>query len=178
MVRNLPINAEDIRYVGLILGLGRFPGEGNGNPLQYSCLEKPMDRGAWCATIHKITKWWTWLKQLSMHTHNQSILRADLILSSFFMEVNKSVWYHIDVNFKALQSPSIIWKHNENQGNQMLWACCIKHCYYFTTLHQDYQSHSLPHLWALVCYFKLLSLIFFINSGSMSFLPGWCKAWG
>ena len=41
---------------GLILGLGRSPGEGNGNPLQYSCLENPMDRGAWEATVHGVTK--------------------------------------------------------------------------------------------------------------------------
>ena len=47
MVRNLPANARD---VGLIPGLGRSPGEGNGNPLQYSCLGNPMDRGAWQAT--------------------------------------------------------------------------------------------------------------------------------
>ena len=47
MVRNLPANAGD---VGLIPGLGRSPGEGNGNPLQYSCLRNPMDRGAWQAT--------------------------------------------------------------------------------------------------------------------------------
>ena len=39
---------------GSILGLERFPGEGNGNPLQYSCLEKPMDRGAWWATVHEL----------------------------------------------------------------------------------------------------------------------------
>ena len=44
MVKNLPANAGDL---GLIPGLGRFPGEGNGNPLQYSCLENPIDRGAW-----------------------------------------------------------------------------------------------------------------------------------
>ena len=56
-----------------------LPRGGYGHPLQYSCLGRPMDRGAWCATIHRITKRWTWLKQLSMHTHNQSILRADLI---------------------------------------------------------------------------------------------------
>ena len=50
-VKNLPANAVDVRVKGLILGLGRSPGEGNGNPLQYSCLENPMDRGAWRATI-------------------------------------------------------------------------------------------------------------------------------
>ena len=50
MVKNLP--ADDMRDVGPIPGLGRFPGEGHGNPLQYSCLENPMDRGAWQATVH------------------------------------------------------------------------------------------------------------------------------
>ena len=53
VVKNLPATAEDI---GLIPGLGRSPGEGNDNPLQYSCLEDPMDRGAWRATVHRVTK--------------------------------------------------------------------------------------------------------------------------
>ena len=56
MVKNLPANAGDIRNVGLIPGSGRSPGGGNGNPLQYSCLENPMDRGAWQVTVHGVTK--------------------------------------------------------------------------------------------------------------------------
>ena len=52
-VKNLPANAEN---VGSIPGSGRSAGEGNGTTLQYSCLENPMDRGAWCATVHGITK--------------------------------------------------------------------------------------------------------------------------
>ena len=56
---NPPVNAEDIRDVGLIPVLGRSPGGGQGNPLQYSCLENPMDRGAWWATVHRVTKSWT-----------------------------------------------------------------------------------------------------------------------
>jgi len=52
----LPANAGDGRDLGLILGLGRSPGVGNGNPLQYSCLEKPMDKGAWWAAVHGVTK--------------------------------------------------------------------------------------------------------------------------
>ena len=56
VVKNLPANAGDIREVGLIPGLGRSPGGGHGYPLQYSYLENPMDRGAWRATIHGITK--------------------------------------------------------------------------------------------------------------------------
>ena len=67
MVKNLPTNAGDIRDVGSIPGSGRSPGKGNGNPLQYSCLENPMDRGAWWATVHGVAKSWTRLKQLSTH---------------------------------------------------------------------------------------------------------------
>ena len=59
VVKNSPANEGD---AGSIPGLARFPGEGNGNPLQYSCLEKPMDRGAWWATVHRVTKNQTGLK--------------------------------------------------------------------------------------------------------------------
>ena len=59
MVKNLPANAGDIRNLGSIPGLGRSPGGGNGNPLQYSCLENPMDRETWWATVHGVTKSWT-----------------------------------------------------------------------------------------------------------------------
>ena len=56
MVKNPPANAGDIRDAGSILGLERYPGEGHDNPLQYSCLENPMDRGAGQATVHGIAK--------------------------------------------------------------------------------------------------------------------------
>ena len=56
MVKSLPANAGDLRDERLIPGLGRSPGEGNGNPLQYSCQENPMDRGAWWATVHVVAK--------------------------------------------------------------------------------------------------------------------------
>ena len=56
VVKNLASNAGDARDAGLIPGLRRYPGEGNGNTLQCSCLENPMDRGAWQATIHGVAK--------------------------------------------------------------------------------------------------------------------------
>ena len=56
VVKNLSANAGDIRDVGSIPGLGRSPGGGHGNPLQYSCLENPTDRGAWQATVHRVTE--------------------------------------------------------------------------------------------------------------------------
>ena len=58
VVKNLPANAGDIRDAGLIPGSGRFPGGGHGNLLQYSCLENPMDRGAWQVTVHNFRKSW------------------------------------------------------------------------------------------------------------------------
>ena len=56
VVKNLPMNAGDAGDKSSIPGLGRLPREGNGNPLQCSCLGNPMDRGAWWATVHKVTK--------------------------------------------------------------------------------------------------------------------------
>ena len=56
MVKNTLANAGDLRDAGSIPGVGRSPGGGHGNPLQYSCLENPMDRGAWWTTVHKVAK--------------------------------------------------------------------------------------------------------------------------
>ena len=69
VVKNLSANAGD---VGLIPDVGRSPGEGNGNPLQYSCLGSPMDRGTWQATVCGVDKSWT---LLSMHAREE---RTDL----------------------------------------------------------------------------------------------------
>ena len=69
VVKNPPANAGDGTDVGLIPGSGRSPGGGHGNPLQYSCLENPMDRGAWGATVHRVSQSWMQLKRLSIwHT--------------------------------------------------------------------------------------------------------------
>ena len=62
MVRNLPTNAGDIEDADLIPGMGRYPGGEHGNPLQYSCLENPKDRGAWWAIVHGVSKISTQLK--------------------------------------------------------------------------------------------------------------------
>ena len=70
-VKNLPANAGD---AGLIPGLGRSPGGGHGNPLQQSCLENLMDRGVWQDTVHRVTKSWTRLKQLSTHPSGTEIV--------------------------------------------------------------------------------------------------------
>ena len=68
VVKNPTDNAGDIRDMGSTPGLGRSPGGGHGNPLQYSCLKNPMDRGAWQSTVHRVAKSRTGLKRLSAHT--------------------------------------------------------------------------------------------------------------
>ena len=68
-IKNLPCNARDL---SLIPGLGRCPGEGNGNPLQNSCLENSMDREAWQAKAHEVTKSWTRLSDRHIHTYKLS----------------------------------------------------------------------------------------------------------
>ena len=65
LVKHLPVNAWDMRDAGSVPGLGRSPGRRHGNPLQYSCLENPMDRGAWQAIVHRVVKNQTWLKWLN-----------------------------------------------------------------------------------------------------------------
>ena len=62
VVKNLPAHTGDIRDTASIPGLRRSLGEGHGNPLHYSCLENPMDRGAWGSTVHGVAKSWTQLK--------------------------------------------------------------------------------------------------------------------
>ena len=59
LVKNIPANAGDSKYMGSIPGSGRSPGEGNGNPFQYSCLENSMDREVWQASVHGVAKSWT-----------------------------------------------------------------------------------------------------------------------
>ena len=59
MVKNLPANKGDVRDVGSAPGLRRSPGVGNDKPFRYSCLENPMDRGAWWAVIHGTAKSWS-----------------------------------------------------------------------------------------------------------------------
>ena len=76
MVKNLSASVGD---VGSIPGSGRSPGEGNGNPLQYSCLGNSMDRGAWQATVDGVSKSWT---KLSMHTYTINGINFSVFLVS------------------------------------------------------------------------------------------------
>ena len=69
VVKKPSADARNVRDMGLIPGLGRSPGEGNGYPLQYSCLENPMDRGAWRAAVHGVAEGWTRLSDFTFTFH-------------------------------------------------------------------------------------------------------------
>ena len=83
MVKNPLASAGDVRDMGLISGSERSPGGGHGNPLQYSCLENPMDRGAWQATVHRVAKSQTGLKQLSTlaGSFKKAKMKTDLVVA-------------------------------------------------------------------------------------------------
>ena len=83
VVKNLPANTGDARDLGLNRGLGRSPGAGNGNSLQYSCLENPMERGAWWAP-----RSWT---RLSTHTHMHIVHLPYIILYSNYTSIKKKI---------------------------------------------------------------------------------------
>ena len=89
--------------MGFIPGSGRSPGEGNGNPFQYSCLENPMARGAWPATVHMVTKSQTQLKQLNTHTPLERERNALFFLGLFVYNFQrKSPTVSLNLNAKNL----------------------------------------------------------------------------
>ena len=90
-------NAGDL---GLIPGSGRSPGEGNGNPLQFSCLDNSRDRGAWQAIVHGVTKSRTRLSDFHTHTHAQ--VEKDTVETSFVEFGNFSTAKHNDLIFCVL----------------------------------------------------------------------------
>ena len=86
MVKNLSANAGEARDAGLIPGSGRSPGGGNGNPLHYSCLENHMDREAWWATIHQVTRVRHNLATEHTHTHTHTHILQD---NGYALDLNK-----------------------------------------------------------------------------------------
>ena len=103
MVKNPPANAGD---PGLIPGLGRSPGEGNGNTLQYSCLGNPMDRGVWLATAHVVTKESHALLTKTHKTH-RTLYILQLTFSSIIFFYTLSTCKHVALGHSFSQLHSI-----------------------------------------------------------------------
>ena len=99
VMKNPPANARDTRNAGLIPGWWRSPGERNGNPLQYSCLGNPMDRGAWQVIVHRVTKNWIWLHdwEHTEHIHRYTHIHTYIYSFSFFFSVSVFILLFISI---------------------------------------------------------------------------------
>ena len=126
VLKNTPANAEELRDAGSIPGSERSPGVGNGNPLQYSCLQNPMDRGAWRDAIHGVAQSGIPLMPLSTHTRdeNWSLLTSQQVLCAIFISDKiKKVSFSLNAIGKIL----LIRPHTEEFG---LWACPSWNCHH------------------------------------------------
>ena len=84
VIKNLPANAGDVRNAGSVPRLGRSPGGGHGDLLQYSCLENPMDRGAWWASVHGVTNRQTEATRYYYHHHSSMISSTQMKTNKIF----------------------------------------------------------------------------------------------
>ena len=134
--RNLPVNAGDM---GSIPRLGWSPGKGNGNPLQFSCLGSPMDRGAWQATVHEVSGVG---HNLATKPPSPYICEHVCVLSHFI--VSDSVWPY------GLYSPSGSSVHGILQARKWRWAACTLLQMIFPT--QGWNSHLLHCRQILYCW--------------------------
>ena len=143
VVKSPPASAGDVRDVALFPGLGRSPVEGHGNPFQYSCLENPMDRGAWWAMVHRVAKSWILLKLLGIQKSKFVLLlfcfKLKFLKNLYNWRLITILWWflsYIDMNQpwvymyptilnplpNSLLTPSL-WVVPEHQ----LWVPCFMH---------------------------------------------------
>ena len=120
-------NAGNTGEVGLIPGPGTFLGGGHGNRLQYSCLENPMDRGAWQATDYSITKSWTQLKWLSMHSSYSFMHIGINFHNKFPQNIFINILFHI-----------VLRKHSSKCNQQMFSV--LKYLFWITK-HKRWYKH-------------------------------------
>ena len=121
-----PCDAEDAGYPGSVPGWGRFPGEGHGNPFGYSCLENSKDRGAWQATVHRVTKSQTQLKQLSRSRTNNCLSLSGRAFFCLFVFSLSDLWHilgEIEALLSTLNRPSGKRCHKFLAYSQILPIC-------------------------------------------------------
>ena len=115
------MQVRDLGDAGLIPGSGRSSGWGHGNPLQYSCLENPMDGGAWRAIVHRVTKSQTWLKWLSTHAFKKN---SPTQFSSNSTHCSPNHLDSCSCRLLKKQSPSAV-SEEAASSSLMLWIFCL-----------------------------------------------------
>ena len=160
VVKNPHASADDIWEEGSIPGLERFPREGNGNPLQYSCLKKSMDNGTWWATVHGVAKSQTWLKQLSIHAVSCSRLTNSsfwfIIIFSFFNFTilywfcHISTWTHHRYTVFPILSPP-----PSSLPIPSLWVVPVHQPQASSIVHRSWTGNSF-HIWYYTCFNAIL----------------------
>ena len=117
VLKDPPTDAGDVRDAGSIPGSERSPGEGNGNPLQYSCLENPMDRGAWWATVHGVTKRHHW-SDLA-HTHVTDYIFTWFLVNLYSLSSHQKAYF---IRGTLLHSLFYIWFFIRWQVQSKRWV--------------------------------------------------------
>ena len=130
VVKSLPASVGNTRDTVLIFGSRRFPGGGNGNPLQCSCLENPMDRGTWQATVHGVAKSWTWMDPVSMHAHEMdTFIMTDCKLYSVMSIGSKNFW-KFDICFWQADKSQIQYITGKIRAEILFVCACDGITYY------------------------------------------------
>jgi len=150
-LKSLPDSLGDIRDGALIPGSGRSPGGGHSNPLQYSCLENPMDRRAWQATVHGVAKSWAWLKRLSMHlwvniikcvelclAHSKHLFRTGFGVQTCWVNVSElsivTMNWDWGASMDRIQGQEVppcftenywFWERKSHAGTKLVWALSL-----------------------------------------------------
>ena len=112
------VSAHDAGDPGSMPGLGRSPGEGNGNPLQYSCLENSMDGGAWWATVHGVTKSQTWLSDFTHFTSCDLTQMCLLVYYQIFLV--ECLWFP---SYRTKWHPTPVLLPGKSHGWRSLVGC-------------------------------------------------------
>ena len=140
VVKNPPANTgarEATGATGSIPGSWRSPGGGNGNSLQYSCQDNPVDRGAWRATVRGVTKSQTWLSNstymhawicIHIHTYTLGGLRAGTFFNSHFSDKKAEAWRHVEPVVELECEPSPVWPWSSNSVTIMLYYLLLFKC--------------------------------------------------
>ena len=124
VVKNSPANAGDKRDTGSITGSGRSSGEGHGNPLQYSCLENPMDREAWWAVVYRVTKSRTRLKQLST-IYIQTYIHTCIHIYIYYIDTH-TVCVCVCVCVHFLYTKGFLLHGKVQKGREYVISLCLR----------------------------------------------------